>query len=107
LAEQNPLHRAPHRDDFPGEGAARGTARLEAFADAVFAIAFTLPIVEIKVPHGDEPESGGADRDELREKSGLLDRDKEQFAKSEAAKKTGNTEQTGGRAPGEDSGENH
>jgi hypothetical protein len=53
------------------------------------------------------PESGGADRDELREKSGLLDRDKEQFAKSEAAKKTGNTEQTGGRAPGEDSGENH
>ena len=55
MAEQNPLHRAPHRDDFPGEGAARGTARLEAFADAVFAIAFTLPIVEIKVPHGDEP----------------------------------------------------
>ena len=53
------------------------------------------------------PESGGADRDELREKSGLLDRDKEQFAKSEAAKKTGNTEQTSGRAPGEDSGENH
>lgn len=53
------------------------------------------------------PESGGADRDELREKSGLLDRDKEQFSKSEAAKKTGNTEQTGGRAPGEDSGENH
>ncbi|MFN3725715.1 MAG: TMEM175 family protein [Allosphingosinicella sp.] len=55
MAEQHPRHRAPHRDDFPGEGAARGTARLEAFADAVFAIAFTLPIVEIKVPHGDEP----------------------------------------------------
>jgi hypothetical protein len=53
------------------------------------------------------PESGGADRDDLREKSGLLDRDKEQFSKSEAAEKTGNTEQTGGRAPGEDSGENH
>ena len=55
MADQHPLHRAPHRDDFPGEGAARGTARQEAFADAVFAIAFTLPIVEIKVPHGDEP----------------------------------------------------
>lgn len=55
MDQQRPNHRAPHRDDFPGEGAARGTARLEAFADAVFAIAFTLPIVEIKVPHGDEP----------------------------------------------------
>jgi hypothetical protein len=53
------------------------------------------------------PESGGTDRDGLREKSGLQDRDKEQFSKSEAAKKTGNTEQTGGRAPGEESGENH
>lgn len=53
------------------------------------------------------PESGGADRDELREKSGLLDRDKEKFSKSEAAKKTGNTEQTGRPAPGEDGGENH
>ena len=30
------------------------------------------------------PESGGADRDELREKSGLLDRDKERFAQAEA-----------------------
>lgn len=51
------------------------------------------------------PESGGADRDELREKSGLLDRDKEQLARSEAAKKTGNTEAAARR--GEDSGENH
>ena len=53
------------------------------------------------------PESGGTDRDDLREKSGLQDRDKQQFSKSEAAKKTGNTEQTGGRAPAEESGENH
>lgn len=53
------------------------------------------------------PESGGTDPDEQREKSGLLDRDKERFAESEAAKKTGSTEQTGGRAPGEESGENH
>ena len=53
------------------------------------------------------PESGGTDPDEQREKSGLLDRDKERFAESEAAKKTGNTEQTGGRAAGEEGGENH
>ena len=53
------------------------------------------------------PESGGTDPDEQREKSGLLDRDKERFAESEASKKTGTTEHTGGRAPGADSGENH
>ncbi|HEV2043585.1 MAG TPA: TMEM175 family protein [Sphingomicrobium sp.] len=38
------------RDDLEGEGAIRGTARMEAFADGVFAIAFTLPIVEIVMP---------------------------------------------------------
>ena len=38
------------RDEVEGEGAIRGTARMEAFADAVFAIAFTLPIVEILLP---------------------------------------------------------
>ena len=38
------------RDELAGEGAIRGTARMEAFADAVFAIAFTLPIVEIVMP---------------------------------------------------------
>jgi uncharacterized membrane protein len=46
---------APRRDDHPGEGAARGTARMEAFADAVFAIAITLPVVEIEMPAGREP----------------------------------------------------
>lgn len=42
------------RDDHEGEGATRGTARMEAFADGVFAIAFTLPVVEIALPevHG-------------------------------------------------------
>ena len=38
------------RDELEGEGAIRGTARMEAFADAVFAIAFTLPIVGIVLP---------------------------------------------------------
>ena len=32
----------------------------------------------------DRPESGGADKDMLREKSGLLDRDKERFAVEQA-----------------------
>ena len=41
-------------NERPGDGAARSTARMEAFADAVFAIAFTLPLVEIVLPHGGE-----------------------------------------------------
>ncbi len=32
----------------------------------------------------DRPESGGADKDMVREKSGLLDRDKERFAAEES-----------------------
>lgn len=40
----------PRMDDHPGEGAVRGTQRMEIFADAVFAIAFTLPVLELKVP---------------------------------------------------------
>lgn len=42
---------APRRDMNTHDGVARGTARMEAFADAVFAIAFTLPIVEFALPH--------------------------------------------------------
>lgn len=34
----------------------------------------------------DRPESGGADKDMIREKSGLLDRDKERFAREEHEK---------------------
>lgn len=45
------------RDELEGEGAIRGTARMEAFADGVFAIAFTLPIIGILVP---SVERGGA-----------------------------------------------
>jgi hypothetical protein len=33
------------------------------------------------------PESGGADRDERQEKSGLLEREKQEFAKSEESKR--------------------
>jgi hypothetical protein len=33
------------------------------------------------------PESGGADKDERQEKSGLLDREKQEFAKSEESKR--------------------
>ena len=33
------------------------------------------------------PESGGADRNDLQEKSGLLEREKQEFAKSEEAKR--------------------
>ena len=39
------------RDDHEGDGATRGTSRMEAYADAVFAIAFTLPVVHILLPH--------------------------------------------------------
>ncbi len=46
------------RDEVEGEGAIRGTARMEAFADGVFAIAFTLPVVHIALP---EIEKDGAE----------------------------------------------
>ena len=53
------------------------------------------------------PESGGADPEEQREKSGLLDRDKQAFAKSEATKRqTGESNADGDRPAGE-SGEHH
>jgi len=51
------LNAPTRRDQVEGEGAIRGTARMEAFADGVFAIAFTLPVVEIVMP---ETEGGGA-----------------------------------------------
>lgn len=42
----------------------------------------------------DRPESGGADKDMLREKSGLLERDKERFA-SEQQKRNEEARQEG------------
>ena len=43
-------HLPARRDEHEGEGATRGTARMEAFADGVFAIAFTLPIYNVLLP---------------------------------------------------------
>jgi hypothetical protein len=48
------------------------------------------------------PESGGADRDEEREKSGLLEREKQEFAASQKAMKEANAREiaeTAGEEP--------
>lgn len=55
MADRNPAAGgdpdAPaRRDEHEGEGATRGTARMEAFADGVFAIAFTLPVIGLIMP---------------------------------------------------------
>jgi len=51
MAEQRTDPEEPPRlDEHPGDGAVRGTQRMEIFADAVFAIAFTLPLVELPMP---------------------------------------------------------
>ena len=44
------LNTPARRDELEGEGAIRGTARMEAFADGVFAIAFTLPVIDLLMP---------------------------------------------------------
>lgn len=59
MAPINDPSQARRLDEHPGEGATRGTQRMEIFADAVFAIAFTLPVLELKMP---EPGSGFVDR---------------------------------------------
>ena len=45
----------------------------------------------------DRPESGGADKDGIREKNGLLDRDKEKFASDQAKQRE---EQESGKGAG-------
>jgi uncharacterized membrane protein len=50
MAPRNDPEDAPRLDEHPGDGVVRGTQRMEIFADAVFAIAFTLPMVELKIP---------------------------------------------------------
>ena len=47
----------------------------------------------------DRPESGGADRKEEREASGLLDREKQKFAEARTRKKTGDEKRAVGKLP--------
>jgi uncharacterized membrane protein len=49
------------RGDVETHGAERGLSRFEGFSDAVFAIALTLLIVEIKVPGSPEGPHGYSD----------------------------------------------
>lgn len=50
MVQKNAASDPPRLDEHPGQGATRGTQRMEIFADAVFAIALTLPLVELKLP---------------------------------------------------------
>jgi uncharacterized membrane protein len=50
MAKERDPEETPRLDEHPGEGAVRGTQRMEIYADAVFAIAFTLPVVELQIP---------------------------------------------------------
>ena len=50
MARRTDPEETPRTDEHPGEGAVRGTQRMAIFADAVFAIAFTLPMVELDLP---------------------------------------------------------
>jgi hypothetical protein len=45
----------------------------------------------------DRPESGGADRKEEREASGLLDREKQKFAEAQMRKKAGDEKSSVGK----------
>jgi hypothetical protein len=47
----------------------------------------------------DRPESGGADRKQEREASGLLNQEKQEFAKAQTRKKAGNERSAIGKRP--------
>jgi hypothetical protein len=47
----------------------------------------------------DRPESGGADRKEEREASGLLNREKQKFAEAQTRKKAGDEKSAVGKRP--------
>ena len=47
------------------------------------------------------PESGGANRNEVQEKSGLLEREKQEFAKSEESKREGGRDEGSDRVTGD------
>ena len=51
------------------------------------------------------PESGGADHDDQQEKSGLLEREKQEFAKSEEAKRDARQRDEGSDRMSGDKGE--
>lgn len=51
------------------------------------------------------PESGGADKDEVQEKSGLLEREKQEFAKSEQSKRDARARDEGADRQSGDNGE--
>ena len=51
------------------------------------------------------PETGGADRNDQQEKSGLLEREKQQFAKSEEAKRDPRRRDDGADGTSGDKGE--
>ena len=48
----------------------------------------------------DRPESGGADKDGIRENNGLLDRDKEKYASDMAKQRQGQVEEQPGKGNG-------
>jgi len=53
----------------------------------------------------DRPESGGADKDMIREKSGLLERDKERFASEQSKRDQDKREEGEGQGQGQGQGQ--
>ena len=93
------LARYARRDD-------RASANVQAIAARFVTItlihAFTEELMGSKPSHAqpsNRPESGGTDRDDIREKSGLQERDKQEFARKEAEKRDDAAERSRARHP--------